>query len=51
MEKSLNVGKVKNSDFKELSDELSLKDGEPSVTMEVTDLGITVNCFLVTLIP
>ena len=35
-------------EFKELCDEPSLKDGEVSVTMEVADLGITVNCFLVT---
>lgn len=41
----------KSSEFKELYDEPSLKDSELSVTMEVTDLGITVNCFLVTLIP
>lgn len=41
----------KSSEFKELCDEPSLKDRGLSVTMKVTDLGITVNCFLVTLSP
>lgn len=36
----------KSSEFKELYNEPFLKDSE-SVTMEVTDLGVTVNCFLV----
>lgn len=40
----------KSQELKELYDEPSLKDGELSVTVEVADLGVTVNCFLVTLI-